>query len=75
MNTIILPMAFRRYRRSVRRSYTAERKLPKMKKDSQLNAKPGELESRRATKTFVSNNNKNILATSRTLSNDPVFTV
>jgi len=75
MNTIILPMAYRRYRHSIRRSSVAERTLPKMKNDGQLNAKPGELESHRASKTFVSNNNYVILAHSRNLSTDSVVTV
>ena len=74
MKPIILPMAYRRFRHSVRRSSLAARTLPKMKNDAQLNAKPGELEPRRASKTLVSNNNS-ILAHSRNLSNDSVVTV
>ena len=75
MNTVILPMAYRRYRHSIRRPFMFEGALPKMKNDSQLNAKPGELESHRVSKTFVSDNNNVILARARNLSNDSVVTV
>jgi hypothetical protein len=75
MNTIILPMAYRRYRHSVRRSSLAERTLPKMKDiDAPVKAKPGEVATHRASKTYVSNN-KAILAHSSNLSNRSVITV
>ncbi|MCI0564414.1 MAG: hypothetical protein MN733_38575, partial [Nitrososphaera sp.] len=48
MNTIILPMAYRRYRHSVRRSSLAERTLPKMKDiETPIKAETGELATHR----------------------------
>jgi hypothetical protein len=75
MNTIILPMAYRRYRRSVRRSYTAERTLPKMKDiETPIKAETGEVATHRLPVLLSSNNNV-ILAHSRNLSNDSRVTV
>ena len=70
MNTIILPMAYRRYRRSVRRSSLAERTLPKMKDviDAPLKAETGELVTHRLP-VLLSGNNNTILAHSNNLSN------
>ena len=70
MNTIILPMAYRRYRRSVRRSSLAERTLPKMKDviDPPIKAETGELTTHRLPVLLSSNNNA-ILAQSSNLSN------
>ena len=77
MNTIILPMAYRRYRHSVRRSSLAERTLPKMKNiDTPLNAETGELATRRASYSVVLNtNNKCYFSSLHNLSNDSVVTV
>ena len=75
MNTIILSMAYRRYRHSVRRSSLAERTLPKMKNiDSPINAETGEFAAHRLP-VLLSDNNNAILAHSRNLSNDSVVTV
>ena len=75
MNTKILPMAYRRYRHSVRRSALAERTLPKMKNlDSPIKAETGELVTHRLP-VLLSGNNNAILAHSRNLSNDSVVTV
>ena len=70
MNTIILPMAYRRYRRSVRRSSLAERTLPKMKDviDPPCKAETGELRSHQLP-VLLSSNNNTILAQSNNLSN------
>jgi hypothetical protein len=76
MNTIILPMAYRRYRHSIRRSFVAERTLPKMRNiESHLKAETGELATRRFHSVTVNTNNNVILAHSRNLSNDSVVTV
>jgi hypothetical protein len=75
MNTLILPMAYRRYRHSVRRSSLAERTLPKMKDiESPIKAETGELATHRLP-VLLSSNNKAILAHSRNLSNHSVSTV
>ena len=75
MKPIILPMAHRRYRHSVRRSYLAERMLPKMKNiESPIEAETGELLTHRLP-VLLSGNNNAILAHSRNLSNDSVVTV
>ena len=76
MNPVILPMAYRRYHRSVRRSSRAERKLRKMKDvGSTIKAKSGELEPRRVSKTSVSKNISSILPSFGNLSNRVVITV
>jgi hypothetical protein len=75
MNTKILPMAYRRYRHSVRRSALAERTLPKMKNiEPSIKAETGELRTHRLP-VLLSGNNNAILAHSRSLSNDSVVTV
>jgi hypothetical protein len=75
MKLIILPMAYRRYRRSVRRSSLAERTLPKMKNiESPIKAETGEVATHRLP-VLLCDNNKAILAYSRNLSNDSVVTV
>ena len=75
MNTIILPMAYHRYRHSVRRSSLAERTLPKMKNiDGPINAETGEVATHRLP-MLLSGNNKAILAHSNNLSNRSVITV
>ena len=75
MNTIILSMAYRRYRHSVRRSSLAERTLPKMKDiESPIKAETGEVGSHRLP-MLLSDNNKAILAHSNNLSNRSVITV
>ena len=75
MNTKILPMAYRRYRHSVRRSSQAERTLPKMKNlDSPIKAGTGELATHRLP-VLLCGTNKAILAHSNHLSNDSVVTV
>ena len=75
MNTIILPMAYRRFRRSVRRTSQAERILPKMKNiESPLKAETGELVTHRLP-SLLSGNNNAILAHSNNLSNRSVITV
>ena len=75
MNTKILPMAYRRYRHSVRRSSLAEMTLPKTKDiESPLKAETGELRTHRLPVQLCGNNNA-ILAHSNHLSNDSVVTV
>lgn len=75
MKPIILPMAYRRYRHSVRRSSLAERTLPKMKNvEPPIKAETGEFASHRLP-VLLSGNNNAILAQSDTLSNDSVVTV
>lgn len=75
MKPIILPMAYRRYRRSVRRSSLAERTLPKMKSiEHPIKAETGEFAAHRLP-VLLSGNNNVILAQSRNLSNDSVVTV
>ena len=75
MKPIILPMAYRRYRHSVRRASLAERTLPKMKNtDDPINAETGEVGSHRLP-YLLSGNNKAILAHSNNLSNHCVITV
>ena len=75
MNTLILPMAFRHYRHSVRRSSLAERTLPKMKNiESPIKAETGEFVAHRLP-VLLLGNNKVILAHSDYLSNDSVVTV
>lgn len=75
MNTIILPMAYRRFRRSIRRSSQAERTLPKMKNiESPIKAETGEVATHRLP-VLLSGNNNIILAHSNNLSNHPVITV
>lgn len=69
MNTIILPMAYRRYRHSIRRASLAERTLPKMKDiESPIKAETGELPTHRLPVPLSGNNNA-ILAQSSNLSN------
>ena len=73
MNTVILSMAYRRYRRSVCRSSRAERKLRKMKDvGPTIKAKPGELESHRISSMFPSKNISSILPPFGNLSNRSV---
>jgi hypothetical protein len=75
MNIKILPMAYRRFRHSIRRSSLAERILPKMKNiDSRIKAETGELETHRLP-VLLSDNNNAILAHSNNLSNHTVSTV
>ena len=76
MNTIILPIAYRRFRHSARRSSRAERILPKMKNiESPIKAETGEVATHRFHSVTVNTNNSAILAHSRNLSNDSVVTV
>ena len=76
MNTIILPMAYRRYRHSVRRSSMAERTLPKMKDlETPIKAETGELATHRFPGVTINTNNNTILAHSNNLSNRSVITV
>ena len=73
---IILPMAHRRYRHSVRRSSLAERTLPKMKNiDAPINAETGEVVTHRFPSVAMNTNNNAILAHSNNLSNRSVSTV
>jgi hypothetical protein len=75
MQLIILPMAYRRYRRSVRRSSRAERTLPKMKNiESPIKAETGEIVTHRLP-VLLSGNNTAILAQPCNMSNDSVVTV
>ena len=75
MNIRILPMAYRRYRHSVRRSFLAERTLPKMKNiESPFKAETGEVATHRLP-VLLLGNNKTILAHSNNLSNRSVITV
>jgi hypothetical protein len=75
MNIRILPMAYRRYRHSVRRSSMAERTLLKMKNiESPIKAETGELATHRLP-VLLSDNNNAILAHSNNLSNRSVSTV
>jgi hypothetical protein len=76
MNTIILPMAYRRYRHSIRRASLAERTLPKMKNiETPIKAETGESSPRRFPSVARSNYNNTILAHSNNLSNRSVITV
>ena len=76
MNTIILPMAYRRFRHSVRRSSRAERTLLKMKDiESPIKAETGEVATHRFLSVVMNTNNNVILAHSRNMSNDSVVTV
>lgn len=75
MNIRILPMAYRRYRHSVRRSSLAKRTLPKMKDiESPIKAGTGEIATHRFP-VLLSGNNNAILAHSHNLSNRSVITV
>ena len=75
MKPTILPMAYRRFRRSVRRSSQAERTLPKMKNiESPIKAEAGEIATHRLPVLLSANNNA-ILAPSNNLSNHLVVTV
>ena len=75
MNTEILPMAYRRYRHSIRRSSHAERTLPKMKDiEHPIKAGTGEFAAHRVPKLLLGNN-KVIVAHTRNLSNDSGVTV
>ena len=75
MNIKILPMAYRRYRHSVRRSSLAERTVPKMKSiEAPIKAENGEFASHRLP-VLLSGNNNAILAQSCNLSNVSVVTV
>lgn len=76
MKPIILPMAYRRFRHSVRRSSLAERTLPKMKEiESPIKAGTGELPTHRFHSVVSNTIDKAILAHSRNLSNRSVITV
>ena len=76
MIPIILPMAYRRYQHSVRRSSLAERTLPKMKYiDDPINAETGEVATHRFPSVHMNTNYKAILAHSNNLSNRSVITV
>jgi hypothetical protein len=76
MNSLILPMAYHRYRHSIHRSSLAERILPKMRDmEPPIKAETGELATRRFHSVTVNTNNNVILAHSRNLSNDSVVTV
>jgi len=76
MNIIILPMAYRRYRHSVRRSSLAERTLPKMKNiEPPIKGETGEVATHRFPNVVVTTNNKVILAHSNNLTNRSVSTV
>ena len=69
MKSIILPMAYRRYRHSIRRSALAERTLPKMKIiEHPIKAETGEFAAHRLP-VLLSGNNNTILAQSNNLSN------
>ena len=73
---IILPMAYRHFRHSVRRSSLTERTLPKMKNiDDPINAETGEVITHRFPSVASNTNNKAILAYSNNLSNRSVITV
>jgi hypothetical protein len=75
MNTIILPMAHRRIRRSIRRSSLAERTLPKMKNiESPIKAETGEFAAHRLP-VLLSGNNNGIVAHCKNLSNHSAITV
>jgi hypothetical protein len=75
MKPVILPMAYRRIRHSVRRSALAERTLLKMKHiDDPINAETGEIATHRLP-VLLSGNNNAILAHSHKLSNRSVITV
>ncbi len=75
METKMLPMAYRRYRHSVRRSSVAERTIPRMKNiESPVKAETGEFVAHRLPVQLLVNN-KAILAHSDNLSNDSVVTV
>ena len=76
MNTIILPMAYRRYRHSIRRASLAERTLPKMKNiETPIKAETGEVATHRFPSADFNTNNNAILAHSRNLSNRSAITV
>jgi hypothetical protein len=75
MNTIILPMAYRRYRHSIRRASLAERTLPKMKDiESPIKAETGELLTHRFPNVSENVTNNPILSHSSNLSNRSVIT-
>lgn len=76
MTTVILPIAYRRYRHSVRRYAVAERALPKMKNiETPIKAETGESSPRRFPSVASNTNNNAILAHSNNLSNRSVITV
>ena len=76
MNTIILPMAYRRYRHSIHRSSLAERTLPKMKDiESPVKAETGEVATHRLSKSCSSKNISSILPSFSNLSNRSAITV
>jgi hypothetical protein len=76
MSAVILPMAYRRYLHSVRRSSLAERTLLKMRNiDSPIKAETGEVATHRFLSVGMNTNNNVILAHSPNLSNDSVVTV
>ena len=76
MNTIILPIAYRHFRHSVRRSFLAERTLPKMKNiETPIKAETGELATHRFPSVVSNTIDKAILAHSNNLSNRSVITV
>jgi hypothetical protein len=74
MATIILPMAYRRYRHSINRSSQSERKLPGMtgnrqETDFQLKAKSGEIATHRISPLARDLFSSDILTCSVDLSN------
>ena len=75
MNTIILPMAYRRYRHPIRRAALSERTLPKMKDfESPIKAETGELLTHRFPNVYKNVTNNPILSHSNNLSNRSVIT-
>jgi hypothetical protein len=75
MNQLILSMAYRRYRHSVRRSCLAERTLTKMKDiEHPIKAGTGEFAAHRVPILLLGNND-GIVAHSQHLSNDSGVTV
>ena len=75
MNTIILPMAYRRYRHSFRRASLAERTLLKMKNiETPIKAETGESSPRRFPNVSENVTNNPILSHSNNLSNRSVIT-
>ena len=74
MTTIILAMAYRRYRHDINRSNQSERKLPRItsntkEKDFQLKAKSGELHTHRISPLARDFYSSDILPRSGHLSN------
>ena len=74
MTTVILPMAYRRYRHDINRSSQSERKLPRMtgnthETDFQLKAKSGEVATHRISPLARDYYSSDILPRSVDLSN------